>query len=165
MAALLMQLDTAAKGIEKIATTPTPSLYMIASLIGIVVLTWIMIPGALLYYIYSSVTPETFVPWKATSSYTMSLIVAGVEDFVVGWFLWMLYAVGKDVENPFGDDPYDLPLLSFVNKTHQDLEHLFSSQHSLPAELSIVADGAEERCDDDTGDDEPIQLQIAMNLA
>jgi len=148
MSAMLMQLDSAARGIEKIATTPMPSFYLIGNTVCVMLVVWLLLPFAMAYMAYQNVTPESLETWREQNGQTMTMSLGGLVIGLVGGLSWMLHAIGSHFEQPFGDDPYDLPLLPLVNKMHKDLESIFKSPSCLPAELRgslqliVGADGA-----------------------
>eukprot|EP00931_Biecheleriopsis_adriatica_P108897 TRINITY_DN83169_c0_g1_i1.p1 TRINITY_DN83169_c0_g1~~TRINITY_DN83169_c0_g1_i1.p1 ORF type:complete len:380 (-),score=39.43 TRINITY_DN83169_c0_g1_i1:75-1214(-) len=139
----LSQLDLAAKGCEKLVNTPMPALFQSIATISISIFTWIFLPVSL---VMLSSQEEAGLEVRVNHSWSHGLMVAGTA-----LIFWVIHTLGMELENPFGLQPHDLPVLPMTRKMDSDLDAIFSLSRKLPAEIcpawteGIRTDGARAR--------------------
>lgn len=116
--ALLSQMHDVLVGTDRVLNTPLPLAYSIA----ISQITWIYI---------------LLLPFQLTDYLTWATIPATI---VAAYIILGIATIGREIENPFGEDVNDLPLDSFCEQIRQDVDLILSQAPLTMSEL-IEQDG------------------------
>lgn len=130
----ISELHESAMGIEKIGNTPMPPFFRITATIMLLTYSMLILPTAVGYLGYRQMDPEDFAALKGTHRAMIDTSCAVVVFCVVIVF-WVLYEIGQQFEKPYGDDPFDLPLVKMAAQLHKDLQLLFSGVDHVPNRL------------------------------
>lgn len=115
--ALLGQVNDILNGTERILNTPLPLAYSIA----IAQITWVYI---------------LLLPFQLVDNLKWITVPATI---FAAYIILGLALIGREIENPFGDDVNDLPLESFCEQIRQDID-IIMSQSSYSTEDLVQRD-------------------------
>lgn len=113
--ALLTQINDILNGVDRVSNTPLPLAYSIA----IAQITWVYI---------------LVLPFQLVNNLKWVTIPATV---FAAYIILGLALIGREIENPFGDDVNDLPLDSFCDQIRQDIDIIMS--HSPTSMEDMIA--------------------------